>query len=315
VTARHGSGSSKQDGDERLAKGLGWFSIALGVAEVAAPGSVAQLIGLDDEGGRRAVLRAYGLREIAAGIGILSQPRAAGWMWGRVAGDAVDLASLGWALTAKDADRTKVAAAIGAVVGVTALDVVCAQRLCESCGTEEKANDHAPRNTKTVIINRSREEVYGFWRDFSKMPTYVRHLESVEMTGERRSRWAAKGPAGKTVEWEAEIVEDVPNERIRWQSLPGADIENSGSVHFERAAGGRGTLVRVELNYNPPGGVVGSAIAKLFRAEPGDQIEDALRALKQVIETGEVTKSDASIHTGAHPGQPPAEIPGWAARA
>lgn len=295
-------------GDERLTQALGWFSIGLGLAQVAAPGTVANLIGLDDENDtQRNTLRVFGMREIAAGVGILSGRGTAGWLWGRVAGDAVDLASLGLALTDSETERTRVAASMAMVAGVTALDVLCARHAAGRPSGAPQEDQRARQVTKTVLINRSREEVYGFWHDFGRLPGLIRHLESVETTGEKRSRWAVRGPGGATVEWEAEIVEDVPNERIRWRSLEGADIDNEGSVRFERAPGGRGTLVRVQLEYDPPGGAVGSAVAKLFRAEPGQQIEDALRAIKQVIETGEVVKSDASIHRGMHPAQPSAE--------
>jgi uncharacterized membrane protein len=304
---KSGSRSSEVSRNERLANGLGWFSIGLGLAEVLAPGAVAHLIGLDDEDRRRAVLRVYGLREITAGIGILSQERPAGWLWGRVAGDAVDLASLGVSLSAKDADRTRVTAAIAAVVGVTVLDAVCAKGLSECSQEGEKAADTSARQLrKTVIINRPPGDVYGFWRNFSNLPTFMRHLESVETFGDRRSRWRAKGPAGKIVEWQAEIVDDQPEARIAWRSLEGSDVDNAGSVEFKRAPGGRGTLVQVGLEYTPPGGAIGAMAAKLFRAEPGQQIEDALRALKQVMETGEIVHSDASIHPGMHAAQPAA---------
>ncbi|MGI9075193.1 MAG: SRPBCC family protein [Bryobacteraceae bacterium] len=143
----------------------------------------------------------------------------------------------------------------------------------------------------------------------------MKHLESVQVTGENRSHWKATGPGGKTVEWDAEIVDDQPNARIVWRSLEGSDIDNSGSVQFERAPGGRGTLVRVELQYSPPGGVISATLAKLFGEEPGQQVDDDLRAFKQVLETGEVAKSDASIHRGMHAAQPPSREESLAAAA
>src|ERR1700738_180441 len=103
---------------------------------------------------------------------------------------------------------------------------------------------------------------------------------------DRRSHWKAKGPAGATIEWGAEIVDDHPNALIAWRSLPGAELENSGTVRFERAPGGRGTLVRVELQYAPPGGAWTAKLAKLSGAEPEIQLKSALRALKQIMETG-----------------------------
>jgi uncharacterized membrane protein len=233
-------------------------------------------------------------------------------MWGRVAGDVVDLTSLGSALTSRHANRTRIGTATAAVLGVTALDVLCARQL--SNGQRELARTtlgrikktDAGRVRKTIIINRSPEDVYRFWRELRNLPSFMNHLESIQITGDNRSHWITKGPGGKTVEWDAEIVADEPNSHIAWRSLEGSDVDHSGSVRFEPAPGGRGTLVRVELQYSPPAGAIGANIAKLFRAEPGQQIEQNLRALKQVMETGEVARSDASIHRGMHAAQPSA---------
>jgi uncharacterized membrane protein len=303
------NGTASQNGNkERLVNGLGWFSIGLGVAEIAAPGKIAKLIGLRDKERSRTLLRIYGFREIAAGIGILSQTRQSGWLWGRVAGDVVDLASLGSAFAAKDADRARVASTAAAVLGVTALDVLCAQGFNRISAEEGTAQEHTARVAKTIVIGRSPEEVYGFWHDFSNLPSFMKHLESVQVLGDKRSHWRMQTAAGKIVEWDAELVDDEPNQRISWRSLDGSDVNHSGSVRFERAPGGRGTLVKVELQYSPPGGVIAANIAKLFRAEPGQQIEEDLRALKQVMETGEIAKSDASIHRGMHPARPRVKV-------
>ncbi|MBV8865930.1 MAG: SRPBCC family protein, partial [Acidobacteriaceae bacterium] len=154
--------------------------------------------------------------------------------------------------------------------------------------------------------DRSAEELYRFWRDFNNLPTFMAHLASVQVTGDKQSHWVANGPGGKQVEWDAEIIDDQPNKYIAWRSLPGSDVDNSGSVSFERAPGGRGTLVKVQINYDPPGGALAAKVAKLFREEPGQKVQDDLRHFKQVMETGEVVKSDASIHRGMHAGQPAA---------
>jgi uncharacterized membrane protein len=150
------------------------------------------------------------------------------------------------------------------------------------------------------------EEVYAFWRNLENLPRFMQHLESVRMTDERRSTWRARAPAGTTVEWEAETVEDRPNELIAWRSLPGSSVPNSGQVRFVPAAGNRGTEVHVELQYDPPGGKLGAVVAKLFGREPGQQVASDLRRFKQVLETGEVVHSDASIHGRPHPAHPPA---------
>ncbi|MBV9302703.1 MAG: SRPBCC family protein [Acidobacteriaceae bacterium] len=288
---------------EQLANALGWFSVGLGLAEIAAPGTIAELIGVRDDDRTRALLRIYGARELTAGIGILARPQSPGWVWSRVAGDLLDLSALGSAFNSSRTNRTKASIAAAAVLGVTALDVYCAKQLSQVSENGEIETRKSVRVKKAMVIGRSPDEVYRFWHDFSNLPSFMKHLESVEVTGDRQSHWKARGPAGRTVEWDAEIVEDQPNS-ITWRSIPGSDVDNSGSVRFERATGGRGTLVTVELAYAPPAGVAGAAVAKLFRAEPAQQVEDSLRALKQVLETGEIAKSDASIHRGMHPAQP-----------
>ncbi len=207
---QYGAGSengAEESTGERIANGLGWFSIALGLAEVAIPGKMAQLIGIEDEDGTRNLLRMYGMREIAAGLGILSRPQAAGWVWSRVAGDLMDLSSLGKALSSSSTNRTRAAAATAAVLAVTALDVFCAQQLSSNAQEDGAESDVRP-TIKTIIINRSAEDLYGFWHDFSNLPTFMNQLESVEELGQGRSHWKAKGPAGTTVEWDAEIVDD-----------------------------------------------------------------------------------------------------------
>lgn len=159
---------------------------------------------------------------------------------------------------------------------------------------------------KAITINRSPEEIYQFWHDFRNLPRFMDHLESVQMTGEKRSHWKAKAPAGTTVEWDAETVDDQPNQRIAWRSLMGAAVDNAGSVRFVPAPGGRGTEVHVELRYDPPGGALGATVARIFGEEPGQQVSDDLRRFKQVLETGEITRSDASVR-GKGPAQPPEE--------
>ena len=145
-----------------------------------------------------------------------------------------------------------------------------------------------------VTVKAPPEEVYAFWHDFERLPSFMGHLESVQATGERRSHWKAKAPAGKTVEWDAEMTEDVPGERISWRSLEGADVENSGTVRFNPAPGDRGTEVRLKMTYDQPGGPLGKIASKFFGEEPKQQVEDALRRFKQVMETGEVVRSDGS---------------------
>jgi uncharacterized membrane protein len=147
---------------------------------------------------------------------------------------------------------------------------------------------HAVKVTKTLTINAAPADVYRFWRDLENLPRFMHHLHSVAVLDNRRSHWIAKGPAGQQIEWDAEIINEVENELIAWQSLANADVYNSGSVHFYPAAGGRGAEVKVVLRYTPPAGALGVALAKLFGEEPSQQVEDDLRRLKQILETGEI---------------------------
>ena len=147
---------------------------------------------------------------------------------------------------------------------------------------------HGRKIEKRMVINRPPEEVYRYWRNFENLPRFMEHLETVEQTGPNRSKWVAKGPLGTHVEWEAEIINERPNELIAWRSIEGSQVDTAGSVHFERAPGGRGTDVRVSLKYDPPAGKLGITIAKLFGQEPEQQISADLARLKQVLEAGEV---------------------------
>jgi len=141
---------------------------------------------------------------------------------------------------------------------------------------------------QSVTINRPAEDLYRFWHDFANLPRFMKHLESVTVSSDQRSHWMATGPAGTKVKWDAEITEDRPNELIAWRSLAGADVANSGTVRFEPATGGRGTVVRVVLDYSPPAGALGAAVAKLFGEAPQQQIEGDLRRFKNLMEAGEI---------------------------
>jgi uncharacterized membrane protein len=280
---------------EKLARALGWFSVGLGLAEVAAPRRLARAIGIHDHAH---TLRLFGLREIGTGLGIFSRPRPAAWLWGRVAGDLIDLFFLGAAGRARRAEPKRIAAATAAVLGVTALDVFCGERLsgARTAVSRSVAPDGSIRVTKSIAINRPREECYRFWRELQNLPRFLRHLESVTVKGDRRSHWKAKAPAGSEIEWDAEITDERPNEMLAWRSLDGSQVDNSGSVHFEPAPKSQGTVVRVALRYRPPAGALGAAVARLFGEEPEQQIGDDLRRLKQVLETGEVITTEGQPH-------------------
>ncbi len=142
---------------------------------------------------------------------------------------------------------------------------------------------------KTVTIsNKSPEELYRFWRNFENLPRFMKHIKHISVINDKRSHWITTAPMGGSVEWDAEIINEQENRLIAWASVEGADIDNSGFVRFQPAPDGRGTEVKVVIEYNPPGGAVGDAIAKLFGEEPKQQIGDELRRFKMLMEAGEI---------------------------
>ncbi|MDB4878740.1 MAG: cyclase/dehydrase [Gemmatimonadetes bacterium] len=293
-------------GGESLADFLGIFSLGLGLAQVLAPEGMSRICGIADAEGNAPLMRLMGFREISHGVAILTNQQPEKAVWSRVAGDALDLAMLGKALANPDNHRGRTLFATANVLAVTALDVMCAKTLSMQPKTEANAgaDDGIIRTKRSITVRRPVEEVYAFWRDFENLPRFMRHLESVTVSGDDRSHWVARAPAGQSVEWDATTTEDVENERISWKSEPGSVVYNAGTVRFHPAPGGRGTEVRVELEYDPPFGKLGSKVAMLFREEPGQQVQDDLRHFKQVLETGDIVLSDATKQRGPHPAQP-----------
>jgi uncharacterized membrane protein len=141
---------------------------------------------------------------------------------------------------------------------------------------------------EVVTINRPASELYRFWRNFEQLPRFMDYIESVRQLDQRRSHWIVNGPAGHKVEWDAEIINEIPDELIGWRTLDGADVISAGSVRFVPSPGGRGTQVRVRLQYDPPGGRLGSAVARMFGKEPSQTIQEDLRHFKQLMEAGEI---------------------------
>lgn len=153
-----------------------------------------------------------------------------------------------------------------------------------------------------VRLERPVEEVYAFWRQLGNLPWFMSHLERVVDLGNNRSRWIARGPAGTRVEWEAEIINEIPNALIAWRSREGSDVTTAGSVNFDRVRGGSSTQVTVNLQYSPPAGRLGMAASALFGREPSQTIREDLRRFKQLLEAGEVPRTSAGTppaHEGA----------------
>ncbi len=270
-----------------LARALGIFSLGLGVTQLVAPRALGRMIGV---GEHPELMRGLGMREITSGVGILSNERTAEWLWTRVAGDVMDLALLSRALDDEDGDRRRVFGAAAAVAGALLIDAYAAQRMTRRSGQgTDSMSQPGILIQHAITISRPAQELYDFWREFSNLPQIMDHLESVEVLDRNRSHWKVKGPAGSTVEWDAEIIDDRPGELISWRSLAGADVDNFGTVRFIPLPGDRGTVVKIDLAYEPPAGRVGAAVAKLFRRGPEQEIRSDLRPFKQLMETGEIT--------------------------
>ena len=160
----------------------------------------------------------------------------------------------------------------------------------------ETFSHHGVHVEVSFTIGKPRHELYAYWRDFERLPTFMRHLQSVTVQSPTRSKWVTAGPGGTTVAWEADIIADVPDERIAWHSVAGGDVDTAGSIHFRDAPADRGTEVKVSMNYVPPGGRVGAAIAKLFGRSGEAEVREDLRRFKQLMEAGEITTIDGQSH-------------------
>lgn len=156
---------------------------------------------------------------------------------------------------------------------------------------------------RSITINRPRALVYAFWRDLSNLPNVMPDLVAVttDANDDARSHWIATAPLSATVEWDAEISEERPGELLAWRSLPGADVANAGEVRFADAPGGRGCQLSLRLTYHPPAGAAGATVAKLFRKEPSQQVEESLRRLKALLEAGEAPTTEGQPHGSLAP--------------
>lgn len=142
---------------------------------------------------------------------------------------------------------------------------------------------------RSVTINRPRQALYEFWRNFENLPAFMHSIRRVSVIDATRSHWVIDAPLGKTLEWDATITADEPGQLIAWHSEEGAGVRNSGRVEFTESSEGRGTVVSVTLAYDPPGGTLGQWIARLFQKEPKIQARRDLRRFKQLMETGEIS--------------------------
>lgn len=180
--------------------------------------------------------------------------------------------------------KSKGGAAMAAVGGALAVNRM-----------RQRSGDSKVPVEASFAINCSPAAAYSFWRDFENLPHFMRHLESVKTNG-TQSEWTALGPGEKRLRWKAEITEDLPNQRISWRSLPGADVENRGTVEFRPGTAGRGTLVKVSMAYLAPGGMFGRAVAVLSGKHPEFTVREDLRRFKAILEAGEIPTTKGQSH-------------------
>jgi uncharacterized membrane protein len=268
--------------------GLGGLSVVLGVAALVWPRRLARVVGVRDLAATQRLLRAVGAREVVSGLGLLLGRRPAPWLWARTGGDAIDLALLGLALVAPGNERVRLGVAAGAIAAIGALDAVAARRVGP---TSQRAAERIVR--RSITIDRRPAEVYAFWRDLKNLPRFMIRLTGVEQLESGRTRWQAKGLAGKVIAWEARVTEDVPNERLAWRTVPESPLEISGAVSFLPAPRNRGTEVHVTLRFAAPGGQVGRLLSMVPGLDPALQLEADLRRLKQQLEVGALMQSNA----------------------
>lgn len=295
-----------RQGNARAATSRGWVSIGKGIAQLAAPRSVARVFGIRDTRATRIAIRVLGAHELVAGVGLASGRRKDLWMHARVTADFLDVALLSLSYLSPSARRgSRVPTSLLTIAGVTALDIIGTRAIEQS---DEETRPRAPTAdfvtvSASISIDRPAAEIYAFWRDFQNLSRFMSNVESVRILDDVHSRWVVSA-LGKSIHWDASITEDRSGELIAWRTQQGADIAHEGRVRFTAAPGGRGTDVSVKLRIRPPAWPLGRQLANLATAVPRNEIKSDLRRLKQVIELGAVVRSDASIHVGAHPARP-----------
>jgi hypothetical protein len=256
--------NSGTERDERIAEGLGWFSLGLGAAQLLAPGALNRLAGIRDDATARLAQRIVGVREVGAFAAIMGdRPAPALPLWGRVGGDLMDLALLGRAWQRKRESAPRLALTIANIAGVTGLDVYAAIRHTQAeqkrpeSNLESKTAGGGPVQVKAAVtVRRSRVEVEPTWQTFE--------------SGGGLSGWHSD--AG------------------------GAEDRGDGLAHlrFVDAPAGQGTEVHAALSYEPTAGKVGEVLGKALGDDPAQKVKDDLRRFKEVLETGQVPRSDAN---------------------
>lgn len=273
--------------DERIGDALGWLSLGLGLATLLAPRAICRATGL---GQRPMLMRAVGVRELTSGIGLLTQKRRTPWLWARVIGDAMDVALLGSAaLRPRNRRRGRAIGALACVAPIVAADIAASVR--QSSRHNQRVSvtgGHEAFVEQVLVVSKSPQECYAFWRDLKNLPRFIPALKSVTVHDNRSSHWVMQAPGGVTLEWDSRITADEEGERIVWHSRDGAPIKHAGAIRFKPAPGGRGCIVRLLMRYEPPMGRATVGVARLLGRDPNAESRENLRRFKQLIETGEV---------------------------
>ncbi len=262
---------------------LGWLSMGLGVAACLAPRALGRVSGV---GERSDLLRVLGLRELASGVGLLTQRNRTPWLFARVAGDVMDLALLLSAIGPENPHRHRALAALGIVGAITAADVSACGRATMRGQIDTEAHLYS-----AVVVNKSAEDCYEFWRDASNLPQFMHLIESVDLIDERRARWTIRAPFKMKVRWSAELIADEPSKCLAWRAWDDSGSHHFGEVRFVTAKGVRGTLVQASMRYPSPAGKAVMSVGKLFASDPQSLLREDLRRFKQLIETGEIAST------------------------
>ena len=184
---------------------------------------------------------------------------------------------------------TEAIAAIAAGATLIAVGLTLANRRARRQDTRTAlAGSRGLRVIDAIRLEQPIDQVFSYWRRLENLPVFMSHLVSVVETSPTRSHWIAKGPAGVTAEWDAEIINEIPNKLIAWRSLPGSEVVTAGSVNFDSVRAGRSTQITVNLQYDPPVGKAGAVVAALFGRAASQTIREDLRRLKMRMEAGEI---------------------------
>jgi uncharacterized membrane protein len=262
---------------------LGVLSVGLGLAALLAPRKLATACGISRA---QRLLPLVGARELASGAGLLSGRQTEMWLWSRVIGDVMDLAVLATAHDGMPGGRRRVSATAAVVAAITAADVVAAVQQSREGGTlPGRAASPDVYVDRTVIVNKTPQECYDFWKDLTNIPRFSSRVKTVTVRQDGASHWVLSGPAGSSLEWDSRVTVDRPGERLSWKSVSDSPFSHAGSVQFSAAPGGRGTFVSVSMHYRSP---LSATLARLVGTDPFGEIREDLRRFKQLIETGEI---------------------------